>query len=107
MKEGHIVYSTNKNLKPTFQEEKIEFNKKQFTLSVCFEKKGRKGKGVTIIKGFFGSEDQLKDLGKEIKKSLGIGGSIKNKEIILQGRIQEKTIQMLNQKGYQTKKVGG
>ena len=107
MKEGNIVYSTNKNLKPTFQEEKTDYNKKNFTLSVCFEKKGRKGKGVTIIKGFYGTEDQLEELARDLKKSLALGGSIKNQEIILQGRIQDKTMQILNKKGYQTKKVGG
>ena len=71
------------------------------------EKKGRGGKGVTIIKGFQGNEEKLNELGKDIKKSLGIGGSMKKKEIILQGRIQEKVIHMLNQKGYKAKKVGG
>ena len=107
MTEGNIVYSTNKDLKNLFQTEKTEYDKTDFVLSVCFEKKGRGGKGVTIIKGFQGNEEKLEEIGKNIKKSLGIGGSTKNKEIILQGRIQEKIIQILHQKGYKAKKVGG
>ena len=106
MKHGNLVYSTNKNLKSE-SEQYSEIKKTDFTLSICFEKKGRGGKGVTIIKGFKGNKKILEKLGKEIKIKLGIGGSNKNGQIILQGRIQEKIIRLLNEKGYKTKKVGG
>ena len=106
MTKGGIVYSTNKNLK--IEEETYStIDKSEFIVSGCFEKKGRAGKGVTIIKGVQGSPNTLKKLAKEIKKTLSIGGSHKNGEILLQGRIQEKVIYFLNQKGYKTKKVGG
>lgn len=105
MKKGGIVYSTNKSLH--IEEEEIEINKNDFIVSVCFEKKGRGGKGVTIIRGIEETPNTLKNLSKELKKSLSIGGSNKNGEIILQGRIQEKVIGFLNQRGYKTKKVGG
>jgi translation initiation factor 1 len=104
-KEG-IVYSTDLNFDNNIEEED-EYQYDDFILSVCFEKKGRAGKGVTIIKGFLGKANTLNDLGKELKKSLGVGGSIKNNEIIIQGRIQEPIITILNKKGYKTKKVGG
>jgi translation initiation factor 1 len=105
MKKGGIVFSTNKNLH--IEEEECAVSKNDFTVSVCFEKKGRAGKGVTIIRGIEEDSNTLKSLAKEIKKTLSIGGSNKNGEIILQGRIQEKVIGLLNKKGYQTKKVGG
>ena len=105
MKKGGIVYSTNKNLH--IEEEKFEINKNDFIVSVCFEKKGRAGKGVTIIRGLEENPNTFKSLAKEIKKTLSIGGSNKNGEIILQGRIQDKVINLLNAKGYKTKKVGG
>ena len=106
MKKEGIVYSTNKNLHIEELEE-LEVNKSDFIISVCFEKKGRAGKGVTIIRGVEGNQNMLKSLAKEIKKTLSIGGSNKNGEIILQGRIQDKVIALLNKKGYNTKKVGG
>ena len=49
----------------------------------------------------------MKKLNKEIKQLLAVGGSLKNNEIILQGRIQDKVIKILNKKGYMSKKVGG
>ena len=106
MKEGGIVYSTNKDFKYQLEEQNHNTNK-DFILSVCFEKKGRAGKGVTIIKGFEGNPIELAYLAKEIKKALGIGGSNKNGEIILQGRIQKKIIDFLTNKGFKTKRVGG
>ena len=91
MKEGGIVYSTNKDF-VTKPEEIHNISQKDFTLSICFEKKGRGGKGVTIIKGFEGNPIELAYLAKEIKKTLGIGGSNKHGEVILQGRNPQTSI---------------
>jgi len=107
MKKGGIVYSTNNAFKNTPDFDEAHKISDDFILSVCYEKKGRAGKGVTIIKGFQGDPTLLPKLAKEIKSSLGIGGSNKNGEIILQGRMQEKIIALLTQKGYKSKKVGG
>ena len=107
MKKGGLVYSTNQDLNLNQTKVDHQYVKSDFVLSVCFEKKGRKGKGVTIIKDFKGSSIELGLLSKKLKTSLGIGGSMKNNEIILQGRIQEKIIEILKKDGYQTKKVGG
>ena len=107
-KKGGIVYSTNLNFDNNVDDYDSEENQlDNATLSVCFEKKGRAGKGVTIVKGLTENNNELNILSKELKKSLGVGGSIKNNEIIIQGRIQEKIITILNNKGYKTKKVGG
>tara|TARA_B100000902_G_C26995141_1_gene757038 strand:+ start:71 stop:397 length:327 start_codon:yes stop_codon:yes gene_type:complete len=102
-----LVYSTNKNLDLTENTKNSHNTNIDTVISVFFEKKGRKGKGVTIIKDFPGNSVELALLSKKIKKSLGIGGSIKNHEIILQGRIQEKIISILKENGYKSKKVGG
>ena len=75
---------------------------------ICkFEKKGRNGKPVTIIEGFEGNDDMLKQISKKIKTTLGIGGSEKNGIIIIQGDNRDKIIKMLTEMGYKTKRVGG
>ena len=107
MNKGNIVYSTNNNFQNQFDDQESYLEKNEYVLSISYEKKGRAGKGVTIIKGYQGDPINLANLSKEIKSNLGIGGSIKKGEIILQGRIQEKVITFLNTKNYKTKKVGG
>mgnify|MGYP001284193755 CR=1 FL=1 len=107
MKRSGLVYSTNPNFEWEKTNNEDTVNKADFILSVCFEKKGRAGKGVTIIKGFEGPKEKLGSLAKNLKKLLGVGGSVKNNEIIIQGRIQDKIMGILKKEGYNTKKVGG
>ena len=108
MKTGGLVYSTNSELDiEQANTKENQYKKEDFIISVCFEKKGRKGNGATIIKGFLGSNSELSFLAKKIKTSLGTGGSIKNGDIILQGRIQDQVIEILQKNGYKSKKVGG
>ncbi len=102
-----FAYSTN----PDYQPEEEEFSQtlppeKQF-LEAHFSKKGRGGKTVTIIKGFEGDEQDLKKLGKNLKNKLGVGGSVKDGEIIIQGNNREKIIKILTDQGYKVKKIGG
>ena len=106
MKKGGLVYSTNPNINIESLDKNTPY-RSQSIVSVCFEKKGRKGKGVTIIKDFPGSPMELGLLSKKIKTSFGVGGSVKNNEIIIQGRWQEKVLEMLQKDGYKAKKVGG
>ncbi len=106
MKKDGLVYSTNPNLKIETLDNSTQ-HQSQSIISVCFEKKGRKGKGVTIIKDFPGGPMELGLLSKKIKTSFGIGGSVKNNEIIVQGRWQEKVLEMLQKEGYKAKRVGG
>jgi translation initiation factor 1 len=102
-----------KNLFPSHQEQDFEMPKEEKTLQktalICqFEKKGRNGKPVTIISGFEGNDDhELKTISKKIKTSLGIGGSHKDGEIIIQGDNRDKVMQILQSMGYKTKRVGG
>ena len=102
----NVVYSTN----PDYQyenigEEKAEtLPKNQQKLRVSMEKKGRGGKTVTLIRGFVGTEDDLKELGKLLKTKCGVGGSAKDEEIIIQGDFKQRIIDLLKAEGYtQTK----
>ena len=69
-------------------------------LQVVFEKKGRGGKWVTIIAGFTESQDQIDELAKTLKKKLGIGGSSRGREILLQGDKRIEVTQLLKGLGY-------
>ena len=88
----------------TYQPPK-EFNK-QF-LEAHFSNKGRGGKTVTIIKGFEGSDENLKKLAKLLKSFCGVGGTIKKGDIIIQGNFRDKIMDYLKQQGHQVKRVGG
>lgn len=107
---GGFVFSTNENFEPeegnNSQSKKTPAAGDQ-RLEAHFSNKGRGGKTVTVIKGFEGSEEDLIKLGKELKKKCGVGGSVKDKEIIIQGDVREKVMQLLKQDGYKVKRVGG
>lgn len=67
----------------------------------------RKGKPLTIIEGYTGATSDFKQLAKEIKKLLGVGGSFKNEQIIIQGDYRDKIMEFLINKGFKVKRVGG
>ena len=67
----------------------------------------RKGKPVTIIEGYTGADEDFKILAKELKTTLGVGGSTKNEQIIIQGDYRPQIMEMLKEKGFQVKRVGG
>src|SRR5690606_35972406 len=73
---------------------------------ICrFEK--RNGKPSTIIEGYGGSDEDLKILSKELKTKLGVGGSFKAGEMIIQGDYRDKIMNLLKEKGFKVKRVGG
>ena len=100
-----------KNLFPDHEEQDFEMPEEKFTQKeplICkYEKKGRNGKPVTIIEGFEGSDEALKQISKKIKTTLGIGGSEKDGSIIIQGDNRDKIMAILKDMGYRTKRVGG
>lgn len=67
----------------------------------------RKGKPTTIIEGYTGADSDFKQLAKEIKKMLSVGGSFKNEQIIIQGDYRDKIMDFLKDKGFKVKRVGG
>ena len=76
-------------------------------LEAHFSSKGRAGKTVTLIKGFEGSAEELKTLAKQLKQAVGVGGSIKEGDIIIQGNYREQLIQILTEMGHRVKRIGG
>ncbi len=67
----------------------------------------RKGKPITILEGYTGATEDFKALAKEIKTTLSVGGSFKDDKIIIQGDFRNKIMEILKDKGFQVKRVGG
>ncbi|MFT5581709.1 MAG: translation initiation factor 1 [Psychromonas sp.] len=105
----NLVYSTNPNFEyqDEEQEQQETLNESQQKLYVSIDKKNRGGKEVTLIEGFIGDPEDLKDLGKILKSKCGVGGSAKDSEIIIQGNFRDKIIEILRKDGYQVKRKGG
>ena len=105
----NVVYSTNPNFEYEAEEnsEQETLPNQQQKLYVSIDKKQRAGKEVTLIEGFVGSEEDLKDLGKTLKSKCGVGGTVKDMEIIIQGNFRDKIIELLKKEGYQTVRKGG
>lgn len=101
-----IVYST----KVDFQYETDEVEEletlpiEQQKLRVKVEKAGRKGKTVTLVTGFIGTDEDLKLLAKQLKTRLSTGGSSKGGEIVIQGDVKQRVVQLLLEFGYKNTK---
>lgn len=105
-----FVFSTDPDFDFNYQEEEEmeELPADQQQLRVWLDRKNRGGKEATLIKGFVGPEDSLKDLAKTLKTKLGVGGAAKDGEIIIQGDHRDKVVDMLTKAGFnKTKKAGG
>lgn len=104
-----IVYSTN----PDFQfqhgldEEADTLPPQQQDLRVQLDKKQRGGKEVTLITGFIGKNEDLENLGKTLKQKCGVGGAVKDGEILVQGNQVQKILDLLITMKYRCKKIGG
>lgn len=77
------------------------------TLEAHYSNKGRAGKTVTLIKGFQGDTTELKALAKQLKNAVGVGGTIKQGDIIIQGNYRDKLMDILQEMGHKVKRVGG
>ncbi|WP_296122026.1 translation initiation factor [uncultured Bacteroides sp.] len=105
----NVVYSTNPdyNYEMNEEEEQTTLPSAQQRLRVQLDRKNRGGKVVTLVTGFVGTDNDLKELGKLLKSKCGVGGSAKDGEIIVQGDFKQRVIELLKSEGYtQTKPVG-
>lgn len=105
---GGFVFSTNSDFEPESDSADVSTPAPgDQRLEAHYSSRGRGGKVVTVVKGFKGSEEDLNALGKDLRKKCGVGGSVKEGEIIIQGDVREKVMQFLKQGGYIVKRVGG
>ena len=104
-----VVYSTNPNFSYNEETEGSEetLAPNEQSLYVSIDRKQRNGKEVTLVEGFIGSEDELKEIAKLLKNKCGVGGSSKDGEIIIQGKFKDKVFDLLTESGYKVKKKGG
>lgn len=102
-----MMYSTN----PDFQfntgeeEEEETLPKEKQLLRISLDKRNRGGKAVTLVTGFRGATDDLTALGKLLKVKCGVGGSSKDGEIIIQGDLRPKVLEILQKEGYSKSRV--
>jgi len=101
-----VVYSTNPDFKyeTTAQEEAETLPPSQQKLIVGIDRRNRGGKQVTLITGFKGGADDLKDLARTLKTKIGVGGGAKDGEITIQGDFRDKVVELLRSLGYNAKR---
>jgi translation initiation factor 1 len=103
-----VVFSTNPDFKyeTTAEDEATTIAPAKQNLKVWLDRlKG--GRVATVVRGFVGSSEDLAALGKELKKSCGVGGTAKDGEIIIQGDHRDRVIELLIKAGYKAKRAGG
>ena len=108
-KHDNIVYSTDDNFSPSKEEidsTAIELPPEKQDLRLHLQRLPG-NRIITIVKGFIGRDKVLIDLSKYLKKSCGVGGSVKNNNILIQGNHRDKILELLNERGFKVKVSGG
>lgn len=103
----NIVYSTNPDMHYETDEEEEEetLPANRQKLRISLDKRNRKGKEVTLITGFVGTDSDLKDLARRLKTRCGVGGSARGGEILIQGDFRQKIAELLKSDGYNARIV--
>lgn len=101
------VYSTDPDFEYEYESEEQEetLPPEKQKLRVEIDRKRRKGKQVSLITGFIGTDDDLKDLAKTLKTKCGVGGSAKDGEIVIQGDMRKKIGEILTGLGYKCRVI--
>lgn len=101
-----VVYSTNPNFRYETEEaaEAETLPPEKQRLIVAIDRRNRGGKQVTLITGFVGTQEDLKELGKTLKTRCGVGGTAKDGEITIQGDLRDKVVALLKEMGYNAKR---
>lgn len=107
-KRDGVVYSTSESFEYNYQqdEEAATLPPQQQNLKVMLDKSGRAGKQVTLVIGFIGTAADLETLTKVLKTKCGVGGSMKDGEILIQGDVRDKVVLILTKEGYKAKRSG-
>jgi len=105
---GGIVYSTNPDHQYEWDGQQEQETLQPAGQNLRIHLQSLKGnKKLTIVRGFRGATADLNALGKILKSSCGVGGSVKDGEILIQGDQREKVLLILIKMDYRAKKSGG
>lgn len=101
-----VVFSTNPDFvyEEEAEDEPATIAPEKQNLIVSIDRKGRGGKQVTLVTGFVGTSDDLSDLGRTLKVKCGVGGNVKDGEIVIQGDFRDRVVSLLKDMGYRTKR---
>lgn len=101
-----VVFSTNPDFiyEAEAEAETPTIEPHKQNLIVAIDKKGRGGKQVTLVTGFVGTTEDLTALGRTLKVKCGVGGSVKDGEITIQGDFRDRVVTLLKEMGYRAKR---